>query len=123
MYLEGNIDTTAYLELHNIDVPGRFCFTFWYHMYHYEDFKMERLNVTFDNELVWTDYANTDDKWKKARINLYNRKKMSISFIGILRRNRWNDIDIAIDDIYLAEGTCEGIVFMQFLLLDMTQSQ
>ncbi|XP_052069283.1 MAM and LDL-receptor class A domain-containing protein 2-like [Mytilus californianus] len=113
MYLSSTVDTIAYLEFQNVNlhVSGNFCLTFWYHMYHDEDYEMERLNVTFDNELVWTDYANQDNKWKRAMIDLQNRMNMSIKFIGILGSNWWNDIDIAIDDISLAEGTCTGLFY------------
>ncbi|XP_071133034.1 uncharacterized protein [Mytilus edulis] len=98
-------ETTASFELENVDVKVNVnsCLMFWYYFNIYGEFG---LNVTLDNELVWTTFTDQNDKWKKAKIDLHNRILDTIKFIGIIRSG-WIG-DIAIDDISIKEGACKG---------------
>lgn len=100
-------ETTASFELENVDVKINVnsCLMFWYYFNIYGEFG---LNVTLDNELVWTTFTDQNDKWKKAKIDLHNRIIDTIKFIGIIRSG-WIG-DIAIDDISIKEGACKGIM-------------
>ncbi|CAC5389531.1 unnamed protein product [Mytilus coruscus] len=110
--LNGDEIRTSYLEFQNVDlhVPGNFCLTFWYHMYHYQN-RMEKLSVKLDDEIVWTEFGKRNNKWKKGAIDLHKTKNINIKFIGILSSYWWNNNDIAIDDIFLTEGTCKGLSY------------
>lgn len=103
-----NIDeeTTAFLEFHNLDIQilENSCLTFWYYMHVYG---VVGLNVTLDDEIVWTKFAHQNGKWRKGMIDLNKRYLNNIKFIGILG-NGWLG-NIAIDDLYITEGTCKGI--------------
>lgn len=104
------MDYASYLEYRNVNLPapGHFCLTFWYHMFD-QDYGKERLNVTLDDEIVWSKYGNRDNKWKKGTIDLRSRNTFSINFIGIFRGNSEHAVNIAVDDISLTKGTCKGM--------------
>ncbi|CAC5403050.1 unnamed protein product [Mytilus coruscus] len=111
--------TTAYMDFHNHDISlsGFSCLTFWYHMYIYNAYRKEGLNVTIGDTLVWTKFGNQDNKWIKATIDLDFRKISNIKFIGFLG-GFWSD-DIAIDDISLTEGTCKGLIEHEEICVDL----
>lgn len=101
----------ASFEFHNVelDVPGNYCLTFWYHMY-ISQYGTEELNVKLNDEIVWTKYGKPDNRWEKGTINIHSTNKIYIKFMGILGSSSLNDI--AIDDILLTYGTCDGMYFV-----------
>lgn len=111
LYLESSnyVSRTAYYIFNNLDIrlSGNSCLTFWYHMYIYNSYRKEGINVKIDDKIVWTKFGNQDNKWIKAAIDLDTRKISNITFIGFL--NYYGGKHIAIDDISLTEGTCEGM--------------
>lgn len=101
-------ETTVYLEFPYIDINllGYSCFSFWYYMHGYG---RGGLGVSIDeqnSELVWTKFANQDDKWQQGLIDMKGNLT-SVKFIGIIGID-WEG-DIAIDDLYIKEGTCKGM--------------
>lgn len=114
LYLKSrnNKARSASYIFNNLDIrsSGYLCLTFWYHMYIYSSntvYRKEGINVTIDDKIVWTEFRNQGNKWVKAAIDLDARKISNITFIGFL--GRFSGKHIAIDDIYLTEGTCEGM--------------
>lgn len=111
MYLssEFNVDTaepTVYLEFPAVDmnILINSCFTFWYGYGN----PPGGLKVYLDDDLVWTQLAYQDNKWNKGMIDLRKGKLTNITFYGIIG-NDWKG-DIAIDDLYIKEGTCKGMM-------------
>lgn len=101
-------ETTTYLEFQNFDlrhVSGNVCLTFWYRMLVHAGYRKEGLNVTIADKLFWTQFGNQEHKWNKGTIDLNNIIISSIKFIGILGSRGSN---LAIDDISLTKGTCDG---------------
>ncbi|CAG2242738.1 unnamed protein product [Mytilus edulis] len=77
-------------------------------MHFYSVYSQEGIHVTIDDKIIWTIVGNQDNKWIKAAIDLDVRKLSIIKFKGFLRRNWGNHV--ALDDISLTEGTCEGLI-------------
>ncbi|XP_071130565.1 uncharacterized protein [Mytilus edulis] len=121
IFLNGRptIETAAYFEIRNLDIKlsGISCLTFWYHMYSFYAHRKEGLKVKIDDTLVWMNFDNQHNTWIKATIDLDLRKISKIKFIGFLGDN-WSD-DIAVDDISLTEGTCQGLIDYEDVCLDL----
>lgn len=84
------------------------CLTFWYHMNFDMSYGAEGLTVTTSDEVVWSKFENMGNKWIKAAITLHINKTSNIKFTGFL--GSYIENDIAIDDISLKQGTCEGML-------------
>ncbi|CAC5403053.1 unnamed protein product [Mytilus coruscus] len=114
-----SVETTAYFIFHNLEIrlSGISCLTFWYHMYIYNANRKEGINVTIGDKLVWTKFGNQGNKWIKAAINLDIRNISNIKFIGFLGRY-WGK-RMAIDDISLTGGTCEGLINHEEICVDL----
>lgn len=112
MYLDresGDEDTTEYLEFPNVDmdVLVNSCFTFWYYMHGNGKGELKVIIGDHDNERIWTKVADRKDKWQKGLIDINKGILTNIKFIGIIE-NDWEG-DIAIDDLNIIDGTCEGM--------------
>ncbi|CAC5355484.1 unnamed protein product [Mytilus coruscus] len=108
--------TKAYLKFANVNIvlATNLCLTFWFYI---SGSGNGKLNVAVDNNIVWTRIGDQGDKWQKGTIDLQNGKLYNITFIGILRIP-WENT-IAIDDIYITEGTCQGSIDHEETCVDL----
>ncbi|CAC5371008.1 unnamed protein product [Mytilus coruscus] len=86
------------------------CLTFWYHMY---GNRIGSLYVYKKNrtqmDIVWERHGNQQNQWREAYMNLYCDEEFQIVIEGKIKDSFQRRLgDIALDDIYLFEGSCEN---------------
>ncbi|XP_070557625.1 MAM and LDL-receptor class A domain-containing protein 1-like isoform X2 [Ptychodera flava] len=86
------------------------CLEFWYHMFGGAIGELQIDHVTQTNLAVtrlWTVRGNQGNEWNYGRVGIKRNKDCQIVFIAI--RGTGPSGDIALDDIQLTQGYCEGI--------------
>ncbi|XP_028842105.1 enteropeptidase [Denticeps clupeoides] len=83
------------------------CFCFWYHMYGEDTYQLQVLSQRGSSVTqLFLKEGNYGDIWNNAQITLYNTAESTLVFQAKKRPGLRNDI--ALDDISLLEGACEG---------------
>uniref|UniRef100_A0AAY4DG32 Enteropeptidase n=1 Tax=Denticeps clupeoides TaxID=299321 RepID=A0AAY4DG32_9TELE len=87
--------------------PMCFCFWWVYHMYGEDTYQLQVLSQRGSSVTqLFLKEGNYGDIWNNAQITLYNTAESTLVFQAKKRPGLRNDI--ALDDISLLEGACEG---------------
>ncbi|CAG2242737.1 unnamed protein product [Mytilus edulis] len=78
---------------------------------------MGRLNVSFNNNYVWSQYGDKGDTWNIATIDIDPQDNFSFQFVGIYGSG--SACDIAIDDVLLLPGSCSGLSDHKIICADL----
>ncbi|XP_052069292.1 uncharacterized protein LOC127708463 [Mytilus californianus] len=112
IYLEGKDipkGVKSNLTSNTINSVDGVCFTFWYHMY---GVGMGTLNVYTESEIItkrhWSQSGNQRNLWKFVNLDISNSEPYRIIFEGV--RGNFHTSDIALDDIFLLQHTCSGVM-------------
>ncbi|CAC5393958.1 unnamed protein product [Mytilus coruscus] len=113
MYIEASdkrINDSAQLVSKPIVRKSGQCLTFWYHM---KGDHIGTLNVYQKHKMmmtnIWTKIGEQGHHWKQAKVDLAQYEYYQIVIEGVIKDSysRWKG-DIAIDDVYVYEGECNG---------------
>ncbi|KAL7842094.1 hypothetical protein SRHO_G00237830 [Serrasalmus rhombeus] len=111
VYIEGDSathgDTARLLSEECTDVQPQ-CLQFWYHMYGSSRTMGLTVYLMYGNHPreVWRLREDKGNIWHRALVNLTPQGNFKIIFEGRRGDNAWSDV--AVDDISLHRGTCEG---------------
>lgn len=111
LYIEAsnvsNGDTARLLSSECSD-PGLQCLQFWYHMSGSAKTMGLHVYILQDRsaDRVWWKRNNQGDCWQLAQVDLRTTGPFQIIFEG--RRGTTDQSDVAIDDVSLHRGQCEG---------------
>ncbi|KAL7851000.1 hypothetical protein AOLI_G00213560 [Acnodon oligacanthus] len=111
IYIEGDSathgDTARLLSEECSDVQPQ-CLQFWYHMYGSSWTMGLTVYLLHGNQAreVWRLRENQENIWHRALVDFTPHGNFKIIFEGRRGDNAWSDV--AVDDISLHRGTCEG---------------
>lgn len=103
-------NSTAQLISKTIVRKSEQCLTFWYHMRGADIGSLkvyQKQNISIQR--IWTKDGPQGSQWIKADVDLFKYDHYQIVFEGVIKdSNARSRGDIAIDDVYVSDGKCNG---------------